>query len=204
MARLELGLVFLLICGSAQAAYAPDKAIEDVALKVASLLDKVALGDVKSVAVLPLWGDTDGYVGDMLKAALTRKGIEVLVRSDEEWKMLLDEIAWNVKREDIMDATTIQRFGKIKGCDAVMYGTVRLVTQNVGGMRGMARLSVHIADVETGRVVWSSGPVEGAGYMHWSEMVTAVIMDRFVWVVVVVVLAMAVLLMVVKRAATPR
>lgn len=205
MHRMASGLALIALCISASAEQVPDKAIEAASQKAIEKLDKAVLGDdVKSVAVLPLWGDKDGYAADMIKAALTQKGIQVLVRSDEEWKLLLDEIEWNAKREDVMDAATIQHFGKIRGCDGILYGTVREVAENVQGMRGYVKLSLHIADVETGRIVWSSGPVEGEGYAHWTDVVGRVWGNTYFWIGLGVIVVVIAALVILKRASQPR
>ena len=103
-----------LLGGSARAAQSreADKAVEAAAAKAVADLSPQKLGEVKSVTVLPLWKD-DGYATDMVKAALAGKGVQILLRSDEEWKPLLDEIAWGTRREDVMDSATIQRFEQI-------------------------------------------------------------------------------------------
>lgn len=190
----------VLFAARARAGYLTDKAVE---LAAAKAVEGMKLGELKSVAVLPLWGD-DGYAADMVKGALTRGGVQVLVRSEEEWKNLLDEISWNVKREDIMDAATIQRFGKIEGCDGVLYGTLRGVERSLWAFRASARLSVHVADVETGRIVWSSGPVEGESFAHWSDVAVRFWEYPAVWVVVLVVAGVAVVVWILKRAVRPR
>jgi hypothetical protein len=74
-------------------------------------------------------------------------------------------------------------------------------------MRGYVKLSLHIADVETGQVVWSSGPVEGAGYERWPgllERVKGVLTNKYLWLVVVIVAALVLVYGALKRAARPR
>ena len=205
MRRMLIPVAFLLAALPARGAYLTDKAIEDAALEAAEKIDAAKLGDVKSVAVLPLWNDdADGYAADAVKGRLTSTGLQVLARSEKEWTSLLDEIEWNVKREDIMDASTVQRFGKIKGCDAVLYGTVREVARSLWGFRSSARLSLHIADVETGQIVWSSGPVEGEAFAHWSDVIVRFWNYPLLWVVVLVVVVVGGVIMLMRRAATPR
>lgn len=198
-------VLFFLAAGPARGAYLTDKAIEDAALKAASMIDSAKLGDVKSVAVLPLWNDDgDGYAADAVKGRLTSTGLQVLARGEKEWDALLNEIKWNVKREDIMDSSTVQRFGRIKGCDAVLYGTVREVSRSLWGFRGSARLSLHIADVETGQIVWSSGPVEGEAFAHWSDMIVRFWNYPLLWVIVLVLVVVGVVVMLLRRASAPR
>ena len=190
---------------SASGAYLTDKAVEGAAMEAVSKINAAKLGDVKSVAVLPLWNDdADGYAADMVKSQLSSSGVQVLARSEKEWDPLLEEIKWNMKREDIMDASTVQRFGKIRGCDAVLYGTVREVARSLWGFRGSARLSLHIADVETGQIVWSSGPVEGEAFSHWSDVIVRFWNYPLLWVVVLVVIGVGIVIVLMRRAAMPR
>ncbi|MHC5055632.1 MAG: hypothetical protein ACYTKD_13060 [Planctomycetota bacterium] len=205
MRRMLIPALLLMAALPARGAYLTDKAIEGAALDAVAKIDAAKLGDVKSVAVLPLWNDDgDGYAAIAVKGHLTSTGLKVLARSEKEWASLLDEIEWNAKREDVMDATTVQRFGKIKGCDAVLYGTVREVTRSLWGFRGSARLSLFIADVETGEIVWSSGPVEGEAFAHWSDLIVRFWNYPLVWVIVLVVVVVGGVVLLLRRAARPR
>ncbi len=204
MRNMLIPVILLFAALPARGSQLTDKAIEDAALKAVSDIDAAKLGDVKSVTVLPLWGDDEqGYAADMVKSKLTSSGVQVLARSEKEWDSLLDEISWNVKREDIMDASTVQRFGKIKGCDAVLYGTVREVSRSLWGFRGSARLSLHIADVETGQIVWSRA-VEGESFSHWSDVIVRFWDYPLLWVIVLVLVVVGVVVMLMRRASTPR
>lgn len=127
---------------------------------------------VKKVAVVPLRGDNDGYATTTLKSAITRTPYELFARDDAEWNDLLREIQWGVQREDVMDAETVKRFGRIKGVDAIMFGTIWDRSTNMWGTRGRVKLTVYLGEVETGRILWSSGPVESDAYIHWSDAVT--------------------------------
>lgn len=195
-----------LLGAPARAAYLTDKAIEAAAAKAMEGLDPArGLGDVTSVAVMPIWGDDGGHAEDMVKAALNRRGAKVLARSQKEWGLLLGEIEWGAKREDVMDATTIQRFGKIKGCDGILYGTLREtgIQETPIGKRGYARLSVHIADVETGRIVWSSRLAEGE-FLDKRSFIERLVLHPTFWITVGAVLGVCLLALVIKRATRPR
>lgn len=39
-------------------------------------------------------------------------------------------------------------------------------------IRGYASVSIHLADVETGQILWSSETVSAEAYIHWSEALT--------------------------------
>ena len=63
----------------------------------------------------------------------------------------------------------MQRFGAIEGVDAIMYGIVWDNSINLWSIRGHAKVSLVLADVETGQELWRSGPLEGEAFMHWSD-----------------------------------
>jgi len=125
-----------------------------------------------NVAVMPVWGDGDGFITEVLKSGITQTKLKLFVRSDKEWNTLLSEIEWNTLKEDVMDAKTIQKFGKIKGVDGLMYGTVWSVYNNLWDTRSEVKITLHLADVETGQVVWSSGPIMGEAFVRWSDALT--------------------------------
>ena len=145
-----------------------DRAARDAVAKAVGGLGATDLEDIKSVAVTPLWQDPDGYVTGLVKSSLTQSKYAVLARSDEEWRMLMDEMKWDTLREDVMAPDTVQKFGRIKGCDAIVYGTVRETTVSMWSLRAGVRLTLNLADVETGQILWSSGPVEGEAWEHWA------------------------------------
>jgi len=130
---------------------AVDQAIETLRAK--------NLEDVDTIAVMPLWDDPDGYVTETLKVAATNTAFRLVARGEAEWDQLLEEIGWTEKREDVMDSATVQRFGKILGCDAILYGTVRELQLDELGVQAVCRLTLHLGIVETGQIAWSDQPV---------------------------------------------
>jgi TolB-like protein len=148
---------------------ASEKAVAQIeqSLRAARLAPKTG-----SVAVLPVEGDKEEYVTNLLKTAVTRTDLSLFTRNDETWKKLVAEIERGVRQKDIMDAATIQKFGRIQGVSAILYGRIWDESVNMWSIRGRVKVSVHLAAVETGQIVWSSGPVEGDAYMHWSEAVS--------------------------------
>jgi len=163
---------------------AMDTAVEQACQKVAEQLNATSFGEIKAIAVLPFWGeDKDGYIGDTIKSYLSNSPYKVMVRSTQEWDQLLGEIKWNTLREDIMNPQTIQNFGKIEGCDAIVYGTIRQREANPWTFHAITRLTLHMADVETGQIVWSSKPVTSSVWLEWPEVFQLAIYHPVVWVV---------------------
>lgn len=205
MRKVAAVLACALVWGTARAAVQTDKAIEAAAARALEGLDPTKLGDVTAVAVLPIWGDDRGHAEDMVKAGLTRRGVKVLARGRKEWDLLLGEIAWGAKREDVMDAATIQRFGKIQGCDGILYGTLREtgIQDLPTGKRAFARLSIHVAEVETGRIVWSSGLAEGE-FVDRSGLLKRALESRALLIAALVIVGVCLLAWIIKRAVRPR
>ena len=171
VAALLATAVFAAICSPAVAdeqetlQRATDKAVE----KLSAELKGTNFPNVKNVAVLPLQDDPEGYATTVLKSAVTESPYGLFTRSDEDWEKLLAEIEWGDLRGDIMTPKTVQKFGKIQGVDAILYGRVWLQNVNMWSIRAHTKISVHLADVETGQILWSSKPTEGEAYMHWSD-----------------------------------
>ena len=162
---------------------AVDRATEKACQQIAEDLAAHNIEGVKNIAVLPVWGDADGYVLDTLKSFITRTPYAVMVRSDAEWDRLLGEIEWNTLREDIMNPRTVRTFGRIEGCDAILYGTVRQQKINPWTFKAISRLTVHLAEVETGQIVWSSKPVTASVWLEWPEIYQLAMHHPVVWIV---------------------
>ena len=181
-AAILLGLFVTVLASAPPAAASEEDTVQramDVA--VAQVQDSLAarraedpkrFADVPNVAVIPLRRDTDNlYATNAMKTALTKTQFKLFTRLDETWDKLLAEIEWGVKREDVMDSATVQKFGKIKGVDAILYGDIWESGLNLWSIRGYVKMTVRMADVETGQILWSSGPVVGEAYIHWSDAI---------------------------------
>ncbi len=125
---------------------------------------------IRTIAVIPLRGDDDGYVTARVRDLISGTDYALCTRDDRVWQDLMAEIRdWTEKRTDIMNPETVQKFGKIEGVDAILYGTVWDKSVNLWSIRGHVKLSLALADVETGRELWRSGPLEGEAFIHWSD-----------------------------------
>lgn len=145
----------LLVTGSLQAAErAVDYAAEDAAVEALKAL-KVAQAKAGRIAVLPLSDDTENLYPVVRAELASYPGLyEFYTRNEAEWDTLLSEIEFADRRGDVMDATTIQKFGRIKGVEALLYGSVREASVDARG-NGVVRLSLTLSEVETGRQLWS-------------------------------------------------
>ncbi len=150
----------LLMTGWASAANrAVDYALEDAAYNATVALRGANI-ELKRIAVLPLGNDSEGLTLLLRSELVNYSGdFEFFVRNDAEWNLLLKEIEFGDRRGDVMDASTIQKFGNVKGVDAVLYGSVREASPFANG-DGLVRLNLMLADVETGQQLWA-GMIEG-------------------------------------------
>lgn len=156
MARnwIVLGLVLTLVSFTGAAERAVDYAVEDAAVEALKTMRRagVSLG---RIAILPLSEDHKN-ITPVFKAELGRyPGLfEIFVRDDAEWNKLLSEIEFADRRSDVMDQDTLQKFGTVKGVDALLYGSVREASVDYAG-NGIVRMALVLADVETGKRLWS-------------------------------------------------
>ena len=173
----------LVVSAVAAANSSVDRAVEQACQIAADDLSSNTFSQINTIAILPLWGDDeDGYVLDTMKSYLAGSPFSLMVRSSEEWDLLLGEIEWNVLREDIMNPATVQNFGRIEGCDAIMYGTVRQREINPFTFQAVARMTLHLADVETGQILWSSRPVRASVWLEWPEIYQLALHHPVVWI----------------------
>lgn len=111
-----------------------------------------------SFAVLPLQKDVEGdYVALQLRNQFTEvcgpQGLQLYSRVDPDWDLLLKEIAWGENYADTMDQSTVQKFGRIKGVQALVFSRLTGATKtDTDGVK--VRLNVQIFEVETGEQLW--------------------------------------------------
>lgn len=134
-------------------------AINSAMTELASNLPSGA-GAAKRFAVLPVQGDLAGgyftlQVRNLFAARCTPRGLELYARDDEEWKGLLNEIAWGQKFADTMDTATVQKFGKIRGVEGLIVGTLSGVSKGRDG-EVRVRFNLQVFRVETGQILWST------------------------------------------------
>lgn len=113
---------------------------------------------VTSFAVLPLQKDVEGdYTALQLRNQFTEvcgpQGLQLFSRVDPEWDLLLKEIAWGENYADTMDQSTVQKFGRIKGVQALVFSRITGATKtDTEGVK--LRLNVQVFEVETGEQLW--------------------------------------------------
>lgn len=121
-------------------------------------INSITDSKVKSFAVLPLQKEIDGdYVALQLRNKFTEicgpLGLQLYTRMDQEWNTLLKEIAWGESFGDTMDQGTIQKFGRIKGVQALVFSRITGATKtDKDGVK--LRVNVQVFEVETGQQLW--------------------------------------------------
>ena len=160
MKKQWISIGFLVMAGWVSAANrAMDYALEDAAYNATVALRNANI-EFKRIAVLPLGNDSEGLTPLLRSELVNYSGhLEFFVRNDAEWDLLLKEIEFGDRRGDVMDTSTIQKFGNVKGVDAILYGSVREASPFANG-DGLVRLNLMLADVETGQQLWA-GMIEG-------------------------------------------
>ncbi len=105
------------------------------------------------ISILPLAGDQDRFIEGQLKNAITRAGLTYVEgRNDPVLDEILKEIAWDERKEDILDATTLDKFGRLKSTRLLLYGGVREVSQN--NQQAYAEIELHLTSIETKQHLW--------------------------------------------------
>ncbi len=107
----------------------------------------------KAVAILPLSDDDGGYVAGLLKNALVAAGKTCVEgKEDPMWDAILKEIEWDERKEDILDAKTLDKFGRLKSAQYLLYGAVR--RHEAAKRYVLIELELHISCVATKQHVW--------------------------------------------------
>ena len=151
-----LALFFL---SAAMCIFAQQGLTEDVRQALYGAIDqseaalKTAPFGNKTVAILPIPGDASGLIAGRLKNILTRQGFTCVEgKEDPMWNEIIKEIAWDERKDDILDAKTLVKFGKLKSAQILLYGRIRLLDKN--SERVYAELELHATDLATKQHIW--------------------------------------------------
>ena len=131
-----------------------ERAILDAVHDAQIALASAPIPSGKAVAVLPMNGDSErSSVRALVKSALTAAG-KTCVEGKED--ALVDEIAkemaWDERKEDILDASTVDRFGRLKSAQYLVYGGFRRLATDKRYV--LVELELHATEIATKRHVW--------------------------------------------------
>ena len=168
----------------------------------------------KKFAILPLERDVDGdYFTMQMRNYFTnlgrQNGYELFTRSDGQWNQILEEIKWGDQRGDTMDASTVQKFGRIQGVQGLIMGRISSISKNEKG-EPVVRVTMQAFEVETGKQIWGNETKGLADKTKASTDPTALILAKIPggWLTVGGILIFLILLSVIlksfARAARPR
>ncbi len=107
------------------------------------------------VAILPINGDTDGWLIGQLKIALTQAGKNCVEgKEDPMWDAILEEINWDEHKEPFLDPKTIDAFGKLQSAKILLSGAVR----SLGFTERYAyfEIELHATEIQTKRHLWGA------------------------------------------------
>jgi hypothetical protein len=107
----------------------------------------------KAISVLPIAGDQGEYVEGLLKNAVTASGLTYVEgANDPFWDVIMEEVEWDERKEDMLDPETIDKFGKLKSSQWLLYGTVREARDY--GRMVYVELELHLSSIETKQHIW--------------------------------------------------
>jgi len=93
---------------------------------IQSALAASTLPKDKPLAILPVRGDSNGYILGILKTAITGAGLLCVEgKGDPFFDEVLKEVAWDERKEDMLDTNTIVKFGQLKAAKLLAYAFIR-------------------------------------------------------------------------------
>lgn len=123
------------------------------ALDQAKTALKTAPFGSKTVAILPFPGDKSGLFTGKLKNQLTELGFTCVEgKEDPMWDEIIKEIAWDERKDDILDPATLVKFGKLKAAQILLYGKVTAIDRN--DERVYVEIELHATDIATKQHIW--------------------------------------------------
>jgi hypothetical protein len=121
---------------------------------IQSALAASTLPKDKPLAILPVRGDSNGYILGILKTAITGAGLLCVEgKGDPFFDEVLKEVAWDERKEDMLDTNTIVKFGQLKAAKLLAYAFIREAWGGQGC--GFVELELHVSSIETKQHLWS-------------------------------------------------
>ena len=106
-----------------------------------------------TVAVLPFPGDSAGFFTGKLKNLLTELGFTCIEgKEDPMWDEIIKEVAWDERKNDILDPNTLVKFGRLKAAQILLYGKIVAVDRNAE--RTYVEIELHATDLKTKQHIW--------------------------------------------------
>jgi hypothetical protein len=129
------------------------QALHVVARDVQEAVRRSAVPSNMPCAILPIAGDQDAYLEGLLKNALTAAGLTCIeAKSYPGLQKILNELSWNERKEDMLDAATLTKLGQWKAAKMLFYGSLRDVATGVD--RAFVELELHANSLATRQHLW--------------------------------------------------
>ena len=115
------------------------------------------------VAILPIHGDDDGRVAELLKIALTDAGKTcVQTEGDPMWDEVLKMLEWHERKMDRLDPATVDLISRktLNAAKVLLTGTIEPMESRKG--RPLAELRLHATEVATALHIWGKVVISGA------------------------------------------
>jgi hypothetical protein len=116
-------------------------------------LGSAGIGPSIAISTLPIAGDENRVVEGLLKNAVTGAGLNYVEgKQDPLWNSILETVEWDERKGDILDASTLTQFGKLRSTQALLYGIVRDAGR--WGNRVYVEIELHLTDLSTASHLW--------------------------------------------------
>lgn len=117
-------------------------------------IKNVPLKKGETITILPLDGDTsNNLIGGLIKNAATQAGLTVVEAKDSAFlDQILEEIAWDERKSDILDSDTITKLGQLKGTENYLYG--KILSNEENGKFVFLHIELHMTSVATKQHIW--------------------------------------------------
>ena len=107
----------------------------------------------KAIAVLPFIQDKTGILAGRVKSMLSSAGLLCVEgKEDPMWDEIIKEMAWDERKDDILDPATLLKFGRLKSAKVLVYGMVTALDNTKE--RIYVEIDLHATEIETRRHIW--------------------------------------------------
>ncbi len=155
MKTILIPLLAFALLSTGRAEFSADirQALRDAVGSVEISLREAGVPPGEPISVMPISGDQGRFVEGLLKNAVTGAGLTYVEgREDPVWDEILVQVEWDERKDDMLDPTTLDTFGKLKSTRLLLYGNVREASEN--SRQVYVELELHLTSIETKQHLW--------------------------------------------------
>ena len=161
MKRMVAAVLFVIWTAGAAWAQSPSlklkepyrQVVQGAMEEVTEALKDLPDSDGKTIAILPIAGDTDRWMVDQLRIALTRAGKScVEAKEDPMWDEIMREFEWDARKEDLLDPSLLPAFGKLQTAQILLQAFIRSYEHTE--RYDFFEIELHATDIVTKRHLW--------------------------------------------------